>query len=111
MGVLDTRIRLRLRAAKPNQQELAKRLGKSQSWVSKYIGNGGSQANIDDLAVIAEFLNMTVTALIDEKTTPTATALQRQAQEIARLWMQAKPRTRRCVREYLQTLNEASLKK
>lgn len=105
MGTLDARIRRRLRATKPNQPELAKRLGRSQSWVSKYLSEGASLATIDDVVAIAAFLNTTVSALIDEKPMPPMPASQRQAQEVAQLWLRAEPHARRCVRDYLRTLD------
>jgi transcriptional regulator with XRE-family HTH domain len=111
MDELDRRVREKLRTAKPNQQQLAARLGRSQPWVSKYLAGGPAAATIDDIAAIAEFLNTTVSALIDEKPLPTMTSTQRRAQEIAALWIRAKPFARRCIHDYLKTFDNANLNK
>jgi transcriptional regulator with XRE-family HTH domain len=52
---VDTEIRERLRKLAPRQVELAKRLGRSQGWVNKYI-NGAGHATIDDVIRIAAIL-------------------------------------------------------
>lgn len=111
MRALDGRIRQKLRAANPNQQQLAQRMGRSQSWVSKYLAGEGSLATIDDVVAIADFLMTTVSDLIDEKPAPPPTVLQSQAHKIAELWMRAKPRARQCVRDYLRTLDAVNLRK
>jgi transcriptional regulator with XRE-family HTH domain len=49
---IDAEVRERLRKSEPNQIELAKRIGRSQGWVNKYM-NGGGTATIDDLIRIA----------------------------------------------------------
>ena len=103
LGPADARIRQKLRATRPNQQKLAAKLGKSQSWVSKYLSDGNVIADPDDLVAIADFLGTTVQALISES--PVAarkTARQRKGEEIAELWARAMPDVRRHVREYLE---------
>ncbi len=103
LGPADARIRQRLRAARPNQQKLAAKLGKSQSWVSKYLRDGNVIADPDDLVTIAEFLGTSIDALISES--PIAvrkTATQRKGEEIADLWTRATPNVRRYVRDYLE---------
>ena len=103
MGPMDARIRQQLRAARPNQRQLASRLGKSQSWVSKYLADGSVIADVDDLVAIAEFLGTSVTALInDPPARTTKTVLQRKAHDIAELWTRATPHARRGVRDYLE---------
>lgn len=52
---IDTEIRERLRKFAPRQVELAKRLGRSQGWVNKYI-NGAGHATVDDVIRIAAVL-------------------------------------------------------
>lgn len=52
---IDTEIRERLRKLNPKQIELAKRLGRSQGWLNKYI-NGAGHATIDDVIRIAAIL-------------------------------------------------------
>jgi transcriptional regulator with XRE-family HTH domain len=105
MDAFDARVRQKVRAARPNQKQLAKELGRSQGWVSKYLSGGNATATIDDVAAMASFLNTTVSALVDERPYTPLTALERQAQQIATLWMRAKPSTRRCIREYLEMID------
>ena len=103
LGPVDSRIRQKLRAARPNQQRLAAAMGKSQSWVSKYLRGGNVIADPDDLVAIAEFLATTVAALVQESAVaPRKTAAQRNAEDIADLWMRAAPSTRRYVRHCLE---------
>lgn len=103
IGPVDFRIRQKLRAARPNQQRLAAALGKSQSWVSKYLRGGNVIADPDDLVAIAEFLGTTVGALLQESAiAPRKTAAQRNAEDIAGLWTRAAPSTRRYVRDCLE---------
>jgi transcriptional regulator with XRE-family HTH domain len=52
---IDAEIRARLRTLAPNQIELAKRLGRSQGWVNKYL-NGAGHATIDDVIRIGAIL-------------------------------------------------------
>lgn len=52
---IDTEIRDRLRKLAPNQIEFAKRLGRSQGWLNKYI-NGAGHATIDDVIRIGAIL-------------------------------------------------------
>ena len=103
LGPADARIRQKLRAARPNQQKLAAKLGKSQSWVSKYLSDGNVVADPDHLVAIAEFLGTTIHVLVSESPiAPRKTALQRKAEAIAELWTRATPNARRHVREYLE---------
>ena len=103
LGPADAQIRQKLRAARPNQQKLAAKLGKSQSWVSKYLRDGNVIADPDHLVAIAEFLGTTIDALISQSPiTVRRTATQRKGDEIADLWMRATPSVRRYVREYLE---------
>lgn len=103
LGPADVRVRQKLRAARPNQQKLAATLGKSQSWVSKYLRDGNVVADPDHLVAIAEFLGMTIGALISESSIAARkTATQRNGEEIADLWTRATPNVRRYVRDYLE---------
>jgi len=45
---IDAALRERLRALKPNQKDLAKRIGRSQGWLNKFM-NGAGKATLDDM--------------------------------------------------------------
>ena len=104
LGPADSRIRQKLRAARPNQQQLAATLGRSQSWVSKYLSDGNVIADPDHLVAIAEFLGVTVTELIGDASpvSKKKTAARPRDAKITDLWTRASPKARRYVRQYLE---------
>jgi len=56
---LDAALRKHLRALKPNQKELAKRIGRSQGWMNKYL-NGVGKATLDDIIRLVAILVLRV---------------------------------------------------
>lgn len=52
---IDAALRARLKAAKPNQEQFGKAIGRSKGWVNKYM-NGAGNATIDDAVRIAALL-------------------------------------------------------
>ena len=84
MKGLDARIREKIRSARPHQKQLASHLGKSQTWVSKYLAGGSAAATIDDIVAMADFLNVDVAHLLGieslPKTAPRKTRLEQESQ-------------------------------
>lgn len=52
---LDVALRERIKAAKPNQADFAKSIGRSAGWLNKYI-HGAGNATVDDVVRILALL-------------------------------------------------------
>jgi len=87
---IDAAFRERLRALKPHRKELAKRIGRSQGWLNKYI-NGAGKATIDDVIRLAAIVLLGVDS-------PPMTAEQRR---LLRDWDSLPPAGRRHVKQTL----------
>jgi transcriptional regulator with XRE-family HTH domain len=88
---LDALLRERLRALNPNQKEIAKRLGRSQGWLNKYL-NGTGKATIDDV------IRLVASVMLDVDT-PRLTAEQR---KLLREFDSLPPAGRKRVKDFVE---------
>ena len=93
---IDAVVRKYLRDLKPNQQELARRLRRSQGWVNKYL-NGAGKATIDDV------LRLVAILVLRMEQPPSLTPEQRRLlQDFAAL----SPAGRKTVKKFLALLRD-----
>jgi transcriptional regulator with XRE-family HTH domain len=89
---IDREIRERLRQLKPQQIELAQRIGRSQGWVNKYL-NGVGHATIDDI--------IRIIAIVIGVDSPRLTDAERR---LLRVWRRLPPDRQQDVVDFLDTV-------
>src|SRR5262245_17803502 len=89
---LDPLFRARLRAMITNQKDIARRIGRTQTWLNKYI-NGAGKATIDDVVLL------TALVVLGAEAPPPLTAEQR---KLLRVWDALAPRARAHVKAYMR---------
>ncbi len=87
---LDAALRAFLRAYKPNQKQLAKRIGRSQGWMNKYL-QGRGKATLDDVVRLLAIVALGVEAA------PLSAAKRR----LLEGWDQCSPSERRQLKTFL----------
>jgi hypothetical protein len=94
VGILDTFLRARLRESITNQKEVAKRIGRSQGWLNKYI-NGSGKATIDDVIRLVAIVLLGV----DER-------LTREQRKLLRDWESVAPEHRKAAKQFFALWRE-----
>jgi hypothetical protein len=92
---LDAAFRAFLKSFEPNEPQIAKQVGRSQSWLHKYL-RGKGKATIDDVVqLVAVIVHAGASAA-------SVTASQR---ELLKMWHELTPENRNAVKKFVEHLN------
>lgn len=91
---IDAMLRIALRNLKPDQKAVAKRIGRSQGWLNKYL-DGRGKATIDDV------IRLVAVVMLDVDASPPLTRDQR---KLLRLWAASSPSDRKAAMTVLKRM-------